>query len=151
MSATEEQLRELYTQAKTIAVVGCSPHWPNPPAVVPEYMQSEGYRILPVNPHEDEVLGEPAVDSLDDLTEQVDIVDVFRPAEEAPGIAAQAVRIGAGCLWLQTGIVSDEAEQIAREAGLLTVMDLCIGITYGELGLGVGVKAWKAARLAGDP
>lgn len=148
MSATEEQLRELYAQSRTIAVVGCSPHWPNPTNVVPAYMQSEGYRILPVNPHEEEVLGEPAVDSLDDLAEPVDIVDVFRPAEEAPGVASQAARIGAKCLWLQTGIVSEEAERIAADAGLMVVMDSCIGITYGQLGLGIGVKAWKEARIA---
>lgn len=147
-SVTEDELRELYAASKTVAVVGCSSRWPKPSHVVPAYMQSEGFRIAPVNPNEAELLGEPCLDSLEDVTEQVDIVDVFRPAPEAPALAHTAVALGARCLWLQTGIVSDEAARIATDGGLIVVMDDCIGITYGELGLGQGVTAWKAKQEA---
>lgn len=147
---SEADLRRLYAEAKTIAVVGCSPisRWPKPSAVVPAYMQAHGYRILPVNPFETEMLGEPAVPALADLQEPVDIVDVFRPAAEAPAIAQAAVDLGARYLWLQTGIVSEEARQIAEAGGLTVVMDQCIAITYADLGLGPGVPAWKAVQEA---
>jgi predicted CoA-binding protein len=145
---SEADLRRLYAEAKTIAVVGCSPisRWPKPSAVVPAYMQAHGYRILPVNPNETEILGEPAVPALADLQEPVDIVDVFRPADEAPAIAQAAVDLGARYLWLQTGIVSEEAQQIAEAGGLTVVMDQCIAITYADLGLGPAVPDWKAAH-----
>ena len=115
-----DDLRRLYAETKTIAVVGCSPRsrWPKPSAVVPAYMQAHGYRIVPVNPNENEILGEPAVASLADLREPVDVVDVFRPAEETPQVARDAVAIGAKVLWLQSGIASDEAEEIGEAGGL---------------------------------
>ena len=147
-SVGDDELRELYEGSRTIAVVGCSAHWPKPPHVVPAYMQSEGFRILPVNPNEAELLGEPCVGSLEQISEPVDIVDVFRPADEAPALAHAAVALGARCFWLQTGIVSEEAAAIAAAGGLVVVMDDCIGITYGELGLGAGVAAWKAKQEA---
>ena len=145
---SQDDLRNLYAEAKTIAVVGCSPRsrWPKPSAVVPAYMQAHGYRIVPVNPHVTEVLGEPAVASLADLEEPADIVDVFRPAGEAPAIARAAVDLGARYLWLQTGIVSEEARSIAEAGGLTVVMDQCIAITYADLGLGPAVPTWKAAQ-----
>jgi uncharacterized protein len=143
-----DDLRKLYAEAKTIAVVGCSPRsrWPKPSAVVPAYMQAHGYRIVPVNPHVTEALGEPAAVSLADLQEPVDVVDVFRPADETPGIAQAAVELGARYLWLQTGIVSEEARSIAQDGGLMVVMDQCIAITYADLGLGPAVPAWKATQ-----
>jgi uncharacterized protein len=145
MTMPDADLRRLYAEARTIAVVGCSPisRWPKPSAVVPAYMQAQGYQIVPVNPHENEVLGEHAFPSLAEVPEVVDIVDVFRPANEAPAIAQAAVEMRARYLWLQTGIVSDEAREIAEAGGLAIVMDLCIGITHGELGLGPGVAAWR--------
>ena len=146
---TDDELRRLYRESSTIAVVGCSTSWPKPPAVVPAYMQSSGYRILPVNPNEAEILGEPCVASLADVSEAVDIVNVFRPAAEAPALARAAVDLGATSLWLQTGIRSDEARGIAEAGGLVFVEDSCIGISHGELGLGPGVAAWKAAEEAG--
>ena len=145
---SQDDLRKLYAEAKTIAVVGCSSRsrWPKPSAVVPAYMQAHGFRIVPVNPHETEILGEPAVASLADLREPVDIVDVFRPADEAPAIAQAAVDLGARYLWLQTGIVSQEARDVAEAGGLTVVMDQCIAITYADLRLGPAVPAWKAAQ-----
>jgi hypothetical protein len=145
---TDAELLELYREASTIAVVGCSKNWEKPSAVVPAYMQSEGYRIIPVNPNETELLGEPSVGSLGEIEEPVDIVDVFRPAVEALTIARAAVELGARCLWLQTGIVSPEARRIAESAGLSYVEDKCIGISFGELGCGIGVAVWKAAEEA---
>jgi predicted CoA-binding protein len=147
---SQDDLRKLYAETKTIAVVGCSPRsrWPKPSAVVPAYMQAHGYRIIPVNPNVTEALGEPAVASLADLQEPVDVVDVFRPADEAPGIAQAAVELGARYLWLQTGIVSEEARSIAEAGGLTVVMDQCIAITYADLGLGPAVPAWKAVQEA---
>ena len=145
---SQDDLRKLYAEAKTIAVVGCSSRsrWPKPSAVVPAYMQAHGFRIVPVNPHEIEILGEPAVASLADLREPVDVVDVFRPAEEAPAIAQAAVDLGARYFWLQTGIISEEARSVAEAGGLVVVMDLCIAITYADLGLGPSVPEWKAEQ-----
>jgi predicted CoA-binding protein len=145
---SQGELRLLYAESRTIAVVGCSSQWPKPSHVVPAYMQVEGYRIAPVNPRETELLGEPCVASLGEVAERVDIVNVFRPAPEAPAIARAAVEAGARCLWIQNGIFSEEAAGIAAEGGLTVVMDCCIGIMYGDLGLGIGVTAWKAAREA---
>lgn len=144
----EDELRRLYAECKSIAVVGCSSQWPKPSHVVPAYMQVEGYRIVPVNPNEAELLGERCVTSLADVSGPVDIVNVFRPAPEAPGIARAAVELGARCLWIQNGIVSDEAARIGADGGLTVVMDSCIGIMHGDLGLGIGVTAWKAAQEA---
>ena len=144
----EAELRRIYAESNTIAVVGCSGQWPKPSHVVPAYMQAEGYRIVPVNPNEDDLLGEPCVSSLEEVSEPVDIVDVFRPAPETPAIARAAVALGARCLWIQNGIDSPEAARIAAEGGLTVVMDSCIGIMHGDLGLGIGVTRWKAEREA---
>ena len=96
-------------------------------------LQDVGYRVIPVNPREDEVLGERSYPSLTDIPDAVDIVDVFRRPEDTPAIAAEAVRIGAKALWLQTGIANDEAATIAEDAGLTVVMDECIGATHAML------------------
>ena len=133
-----DDLRRIYADTKTIAVVGASPDPAKRAHVVPAYLQEQGYRIIPVNPNRDEVLGEKAYPTLLDIPEPVDLVEVFRPAEEAAGIAKDAVAIGADVLWLQVGIVSDEAAETAREAGLDVVMDHCMGVMHAKLGLGPG-------------
>ena len=135
-------LLRIYEDTRTIAVVGCSTTWPKPAHVVPAYLQSQGFRILPVNPRESAILGERTVDGLRELDSQVDVVEVFRPPGEAPAIAADAVAIGARYLWLQIGIVSEEAAQVAEEAGMTVVMDRCMGIAHGEVGLGPGLHPW---------
>ena len=89
--------------------------------------------MIPVNPHGGQILGEPVFRSLSDITESVDAVDVFRPAEEAPAIAGEAVELGAGLLWLQLGIVSEDAHRIAASAGLSVVMDACMGAVHRKL------------------
>jgi predicted CoA-binding protein len=117
---------ELLRQAKTIAVVGLSNNPMRPSFGVSEYMQREGYRIIPVNPQETEILGEKCYARLEDIPEHVDIVDVFRRPEFVPEIVESAIRIGAGAVWLQEDVVHEAAAQRAREAGLTVVMDKCI-------------------------
>jgi predicted CoA-binding protein len=116
----------LLRHAKTIAVVGLSSSPWRPSYGVSEYMQSVGYRIVPVNPKETEVLGEKAFATLDDVPVAVDIVNVFRQSQFVPEIVEAAIRIGAKGVWLQEGVVHEEAAQKARAAGLEVVMDRCI-------------------------
>lgn len=136
--ALREKLLGIYANTKTIAVVGASGDATKAGHRIPAYLQSQGYRIVPVNPRGGELFGEPVYTSLAEIETPVDVVDVFRPAEEAPEIARQAVEIGAKVLWLQIGIVSAEAREIAEAAGLTVIMDRCMGATHAELGLGSG-------------
>lgn len=135
---TREELLAIYEMTKVIAVVGASGDENKPGHTIPAYLQSQGYRTIPVNPKGGEIWGERVAASLGDITEDIDVVQVFRPAEEAPAIAEDAVAAGAKVLWLQTGIVSEEAERIAREGGLQVVMGRCMGMTHRDLGLGPG-------------
>src|SRR5207248_9732084 len=136
--AKSEQLLRIYTQNRTIAVVGASADVSKAAHKVPGYLQSQGYRILPVNPRGGELFGEHVFRSLSEIDVPVDVVEVFRPAEEAPEIARQAIAIGAKVLWLQLGIISEEARRIAEAAGLTVVMNRCMGETHALLGLGPG-------------
>ncbi len=130
---TDQELAEIYRATRTIAVVGASADEAKHAHSIPAYLQSQGFRIIPVNPTADAIFGEPAVASLAEIVEQVDVVDVFRPAREAPAVARAAVAVGARVLWLQLGIKSDEAALIAREGGLTVVMDTCMGATHKRL------------------
>jgi predicted CoA-binding protein len=116
----------LLRNAKTIAVVGLSSRRSRPSYGVSEYMQSQGYRIIPVNPNETEILGEKVWTSLDEIPDRIDIVDIFRRPECVPEIVDAAIRIGAKGIWMQEGVVHEEAAAKAREAGLEVVMDRCI-------------------------
>jgi predicted CoA-binding protein len=116
----------LLRNAKTIAVVGLSSRRSRPSYGVSEYMQSRGYRIIPVNPNETEILGEKVWASLEEIPEHVDIVDIFRRPECVPEIVDAAIRIGAKGIWMQEGVVHEEAAGKARAAGLEVVMDRCI-------------------------
>ena len=137
-ASLREKLLRIYAETKTIAVVGASADETKAAHQIPRYLQSQGYRIIPVNPRGGEVLGEPVFRSLTDIDVPVDVVDVFRPAQEAPAIARQAIAIGAKVLWLQIGIESEEARQLAEAAGLTVIMNRCMGETHGQLGLGPG-------------
>lgn len=117
---------ELLAASKTIAVVGLSSRRTRPSYGVSEYMQSQGYRIIPVNPNETEVLGEKAYPDLGSVPEKIDIVDIFRRPEHVPAIVEAAIRIGARAVWMQEGIVHEQAAERARAAGLEVVMDRCI-------------------------
>lgn len=136
-----ERLLRIYAETKTIAVVGASADPAKPAHQIPAYLQRQGYRILPVNPRGGELFGARVYRSLAEIDVPVDVVDVFRPANETPEIARQAAAIGAKVLWLQLGIVSEEARRIAEAAGMTVVMDRCMGATHGELGLGPGPDA----------
>jgi predicted CoA-binding protein len=126
--ARRNELRSLLGEARVIAVVGISSKPWRPSHEVASYLQEHGYRIVPVNPNETEVLGELAYPTLLDIPRDVhvDVVDVFRRAEYTPEVARDAVEIGARVLWLQEGIVSDEAARIASEGGLNVIMGVCI-------------------------
>jgi predicted CoA-binding protein len=126
MVASIDEMLALYDRISTIATVGASTNPEKPAHSVPAYLIEQGYRVIPVNPTADEIHGVPAVASLAGIDESIDLVQVFRPSEEAPEIARQAVAAGASALWLQLGIESDEAAAIAEEAGLTVVMNACM-------------------------
>lgn len=125
---SDRELRSILGDARTIAVVGLSANPGRPSHEVARFLRSRGYRIVPVNPNETEVLGERSYPSLLDVPEQVqvDVVDVFRRAEHTPLVAEQAVARGAKVLWLQEGIANDEARRIGEEGGLTVVMGVCM-------------------------
>jgi predicted CoA-binding protein len=128
LTAEEQELRALLGDVHTIAVVGLSSRPGRPSFEVARYLQAHGYRIVPVNPNETEVLGEQAYPSLRDLPPglAIDVVDVFRRAEQTPAVARDAVAIGAKVLWLQEDIISEEAAAIATAGGLDVIMGVCI-------------------------
>jgi uncharacterized protein len=138
-----DELKSIYEEAKTIAVVGASENEHKAAHTIPRYLQRVGYRIIPVNPRGGEILGEKVYRSLDEIEEPIDVVDVFRPSEETPGVAREAVAAGAKVLWLQEGIESEEAERIATEGGLKVVMNRCMGETHHQLRLGPGPHAMQ--------
>jgi uncharacterized protein len=125
-------IQRLLREAKTIAVVGLSTDTQRASWFVANYLQQEGYRIVPVHPTATELLGERVYASLTDIPIPVDIVDVFRPASEAPGLARQAIAIGARAFWMQLKIASMEAAALAREAGLDVVADRCIKMEHAR-------------------
>ena len=131
----DQDLRRILDDALSIAVVGLSDDEERSSYGIAGFLHDRGYLIIPVNPNITEFRGIPAVASLADIEEPVDIVDVFRRSEFAPDIARAAIAAGAGTLWLQQGIVSDEAMEIAEAGGLNAVQDRCIGVTYRMLGL----------------
>jgi predicted CoA-binding protein len=124
--AQSDPIAELLRTSHTIAVVGLSDNPMRPSHGVSAYMQSHGYRIIPVNPQADEVLGEKAYASLLDVAEPIDIVDIFRRSEFVPEIVDQAIQLKARAVWMQEGVVHEQAAEKARKAGLLVVMDSCI-------------------------
>jgi predicted CoA-binding protein len=119
-------LADLLRKSRVIAVVGLSSKKFRPSYGVAEYMQKEGYRIIPVNPNETEVLGEKAYARLEDVPEHIDIVDIFRRSEFVPPLVEDAIRMGASAVWMQEGVVHEQAAEKARSAGLVVVMDRCI-------------------------
>ncbi len=144
-------LRRILADCRTIAVVGLSADWYRPSFFAAKYLQEHGYRIVPVNPRYEEILGERCWPSLAAIPHPVDMVDVFRRTADVPPIAREAVAIGARCLWQQLGVVSDEADAIARAAGLDSVADRCVKIEHARLfgGLnwvGVNTRVVSARR-----
>jgi hypothetical protein len=123
--ATDE-ITELLKRAKTIAVVGLSDSPLRPSHGVAAYMQSQGYRIIPVNPSIKGALGEKAVGALSEIQEKIDIVDVFRRPEDVPEVVDEAIKLGVPAIWLQEGVIHEDAASKARQAGIFVVMDKCI-------------------------
>ncbi len=134
---TTDAILELLKKYKSIAVVGLSSNPMRPSFGVTEYMQEAGYRIIPVNPNETEVLGEKSYARLEDVPEKIEIVNVFRRAEEVPAVVESAIRIGAKVVWMQSGVENEEAAEKARAAGMVVVEDACILVEHrrraGEL------------------
>ena len=128
--ASSDAVAQILRGVKTIAVVGLSSNPMRPSYGVAEYLKTAGYRIIPVNPNETEVLGEKAYARLEDIPAQVDIVDVFRRAEEVPAVAESAIRIGAKVLWMQLGIENGGAAEKARAAGLVVVENACLLVEH---------------------
>jgi predicted CoA-binding protein len=142
---SDQELRSILGDSKTIAVVGLSSNPDRPSNEVAEFLQSKGYLIVPVNPKETEILGERAYPSLLDVPEEIriDVVDVFRRAEHTPEIAEQAVARGAKVLWLQEGIADDDARRIGEDAGLTVIMGLCIKKQRQRLEGGPLMQKWE--------
>ena len=133
-------LRRILGTCKTIAVVGLSPQWHRPSFFAAKYMQGHGYRIVPVNPTTQEILGETSYPSVTAAAQElaargqrIDLVDCFRKSEDIPPIADEAIAIGAKCLWLQIGVINEAAAAKARAAGLDVVMDRCVKIEHARL------------------
>ncbi len=144
-------LRGILKENRVIAVVGLSAEWHRPSFFAAKYMQEHGYRVIPVNPKYESVLGEKCYKRLSDIPEKVDIVDVFRKTQDVMPIAEEAIAIGAKVLWQQLGVRNEEAAAKARAAGLQTVLDRCVKIEHGRLfgGLnwvGVNTRVVSAKR-----
>jgi predicted CoA-binding protein len=117
---------EILQSARTVAIVGLSGKRYRPSFGVAEYLKREGYRVIPVNPEETEVLGEKCYPDLDSVPDEIDVVDIFRRSEFVPEIVEAAIRKGAKVIWMQEGVMNEEAARRAQEAGLTVVMDRCI-------------------------
>src|SRR5271166_2966933 len=142
---SDAKIRSILERVKTIAMVGASPNWNRPSYFVMKYLQGKGYRVIPVNPAiaGKSLLGETAYASLRDIPEEVDMVDMFRVAEEAPGVVAEAIAIGAKVVWMQLGIRNDEAAATAEAAGIEVIMNRCPKIEFGRLG---GELSWSGVN-----
>lgn len=148
-----EKVRRILTRHKVLAVVGLSAQWHRPSYFAAKYMQQHGYRVIPVNPMYDEILGEKCFKSLRDIPGPVDIVDCFRKSAEIPALADEAIAIGAKVLWMQLGVESADARRKAEAAGLEVVEDRCVKIEharfFGGLGwVGVNTKVISAKRAS---
>lgn len=144
-------LRRILRQTKTIAIVGLSANWYRPSFFAAKYLQEHGYRVIPVNPAYEEVLGEKCYPGLKDIPEKIDMVDCFRKSEDIEPIAKEAIEIGAQILWMQIGVTNEKAAAMARAAGLDVVQDRCVKIEHGRLygGLnwaGVNTKVISSKR-----
>jgi uncharacterized protein len=128
--STVDPITEILKTYKTIAVVGLSSNPMRPSFGVTEYMQGAGYRIIPVNPNESEVLGEKSYTRLEDVPEKIEIVDIFRRQEEVAAVVDSAIRVGAKVVWMQLGVENETAAEKARAAGLVVVEDACILVEH---------------------
>ena len=128
-----QTLRRILKESRTIAVVGLSADWFRPSFFAAKYLQDHGYRVIPVNPRYDTVLGERCYATLEEVPQPIDVVDVFQRSENVLPFAEAAIEVGAKVLWLQLGVVNEEAARRARAAGLEVVMDRCMKIEHARL------------------
>jgi predicted CoA-binding protein len=133
-----DKVRRILRRSKTIAVVGLSAQWHRPSYFAAKYMQEHGYRVIPVNPGQSEILGEKCYKSLREIPEKVDIVDCFRKSGEIPAIADDAIAIGAKVLWMQLGVENGDARHKAEAAGLEVIENRCVKIEHGRFFGGLG-------------
>ena len=129
----DQMMKDILLAAKTIASVGLSSNQEKESYWIVSYLKDQGYRIIPVNPTADEILGEKAYPDLESVPEKIDVVQVFRKPEDVPPVVDSAIKVGAKVVWMQEGIVNEEAAQKAREAGLQVVMDACMRVTHRRL------------------
>ncbi len=147
-------LRRILQQNRVIAVVGLSANWYRPSYFAAKYLQEHGYRIIPVNPRYEEILGEKCYPTLRDIPEPVDVVQIFQRADQVLPFGEEAIDIGAKVVWMQLGIVNEEAAERARQAGLDVVMDRCMKIEHARLfgglnfvGVNTGVISSKRTKV----
>lgn len=129
----DDEVINIIKTSKTIAIVGISSNPEKAAHTVPEYLQKNGFKIIPVNPFSDEILNEKTIKSLKDLKKPVDIIQIFRPSEETPEIVKQAVKLQPKLIWLQLGIENEAAEEIAKQHGVKFVMDHCLMVEYNKI------------------
>ncbi|MDQ2691681.1 MAG: CoA-binding protein [Chloroflexota bacterium] len=129
----DQTMKDILQSAKTIASVGLSSNQEKESYWIASYLKEQGYRLIPVNPTADEILGEKAYPDLESIPEKIDVVQVFRRSEDVPPVVDSAIKAGAKVVWMQAGIVNEEAARKAREAGLEVVMDACMRITHQRL------------------
>ena len=149
-------IRRILDEHRTVAMVGLSANWYRPSFFAAKYLQDHGFRVIPVTPRYQEILGEKCYPSVRDVPEPIGVVDCFRRAEAIPAIAEEAIEVGAKVLWMQLGVINREAARRAEEAGLAVVMDRCMKIEYARLfgGLswvGVNTKVISAKRPLNVP
>jgi uncharacterized protein len=132
---SRDELIDIFQRSKTVAVVGASDDPAKPAHAIPDYLQGQGYQILPVNPRGGQILGQRVHRSLGEIGTPIDVVDVFRPPAEAEETARQAIAAGAKVLWFQPGTHTEPAVRLATEAGLTVVAGYCMGVTHAQLGL----------------
>jgi predicted CoA-binding protein len=133
MIPQETKEKEILKQSKVVAVVGLSPDVEKPSNIVAQYLIAHGYRVIPVNPGHDNILGQKAYKNLSDIPEHVDIVDIFMRADVLLPVVEEAVRIKPKCIWLQLGIINEEAKKLAEDNGITFFMDRCIKIEHNRL------------------
>jgi hypothetical protein len=129
----DQMMKGILLSTKTIASVGLSSNQEKESYWIVSYLKDQGYRIIPVNPTADEILGEKAYPDLESVPEKIDVVQVFRKPEDVPPVVDSAIKVGAKVVWMQEGIVNEEAAQKARDAGLQVVMDACMRVTHRRL------------------
>ena len=130
---TDQMMKDILLSTKTIASVGLSSNPGKESYGIVQYLKSQGYRVIPVNPTAEEILGEKSYPDLESIPEKIDVVQVFRKPEDVPPVVESAIKVGAKTVWMQEGIVNEEAAQKAREAGLQVVMDACMRATHRRL------------------